>query len=237
MGPVALALAFVAGVLTALSPCVLPLLPLVVGSAARNRYGPVALAAGFVTTFTIIGVLVTSLGTAFGLSDTIVRSASAALMIAAGVLMLSRRLQEAVAHWMSPLASASARLSTRSGDGVGAQFFIGALLGGVWSPCVGPTLGAALGLAAQGNTVMRAAATMGAFGLGAATLLLAAGYASRVMIGQRLRLLQAGASARLAFGIVLVLVGGAVASGFDKMIESAVLAQLPQWWIDLLASA
>lgn len=68
-------------------------------------------------------------------------------------------------------------------------------------------------------------------------MLLAAGYASRVMIGQRLRLLQAGASARLAFGIVLVLVGGAVASGFDKMIESAVLAQLPQWWIDLLASA
>ena len=237
MGPVALALAFVAGVLTALSPCVLPLLPLVVGSAARNRYGPVALAAGFVTTFTIIGVLVASLGTAFGLSDTIVRSASAALMVAAGVLMLSRRLQEAVAHWMSPLASASARLSARSDDGVGAQFFIGALLGGVWSPCVGPTLGAALGLAAQGNTVIRAAATMGAFGLGAATLLLAAGYASRVMIGQRLRLLQAGASARWAFGIVLVLVGGAVASGFDKAIESAVLAQLPQWWIDLLASA
>ena len=235
MGPVALALAFVAGVLTALSPCVLPLLPLVVGSAARNRYGPVALAAGFVTTFTIIGVLLASLGTALGLSDTIVRSASAALMVAAGVLMLSQRLQEAVAHWMSPLASASARLSARSDDGVGAQFFIGALLGGVWSPCVGPTLGAALGLAAQGNTVIRAAATMGAFGLGAATLLLAAGYASRVMIGQRLRLLQAGASARLAFGIVLVLVGGAVASGFDKAIESAVLAQLPQWWIDLLA--
>ena len=237
MGPVALALAFVAGVLTALSPCVLPLLPLVVGSAARNRYGPVALAAGFVTTFTIIGVLLASLGTALGLSDTIVRSASAALMVAAGVLMLSQRLQEAVAHWMSPLASASATLSARSDDGVGAQFFIGALLGGVWSPCVGPTLGAALGLAAQGNTVIRAAATMGAFGLGAATLLLAAGYASRVMIGQRLRLLQAGASARLAFGIVLVLVGGAVASGFDKAIESAVLAQLPQWWIDLLASA
>jgi cytochrome c-type biogenesis protein len=186
VGPVALALAFVAGVLTALSPCVLPLLPLVVGSAARNRYGPVALAAGFVTTFTIIGVLVASLGTALGLSDTIVRSASAALMVAAGVLMLSQRLQEAVAHWMSPLASASARLSARSDDGVGAQFFIGALLGGVWSPCVGPTLGAALGLAAQGNTVIRAAATMGAFGLGAATLLLAAGYASRVMIGQRL---------------------------------------------------
>jgi cytochrome c-type biogenesis protein len=151
--------------------------------------------------------------------------------------MLSQRLQEAVAHWMSPLASASARLSARSDDGVGAQFFIGALLGGVWSPCVGPTLGAALGLAAQGNTVIRAAAIMGAFGLGAATLLLTAGYASRAVIGQRLRLIQAGAAGRILFGVVLVLIGGAVASGVDKIIESAVLAQLPQWWIDLLASA
>jgi cytochrome c biogenesis protein CcdA len=237
VGPVALALAFVAGVLTALSPCVLPLLPLVVGSAARNRYGPVALAAGFVTTFTIIGVLMASVGTALGLSDAIVRSLSAALMVAAGVLMLSKRLQDAVAHWMSPLASASARLSAGSDDGAAAQFFVGALLGGVWSPCVGPTLGAALGLATQGNSILRAAATMGAFGLGAATLLLAAGYASRAVIGQRLRLLQTGAVARLAFGIVLVMVGGAVASGLDKVIESAVLAQLPQWWIDVLASA
>jgi cytochrome c biogenesis protein CcdA len=213
------------------------LLPLVVGSAARNRYGPAALAAGFVTTFTIIGVLVASFGAAVGLSDTIVRSASAVLMIAAGVLMLSGRLQEAVARWMSPLASASARLSARSDEGVGAQFIIGALLGGVWSPCVGPTLGAALGLAAQGNTVARAAAIMGAFGLGAATLLLTAGYASRAVIGQRLRLLQAGATGRVVFGVVLVLVGASVASGVDKIIESAVLAQLPQWWIDLLASA
>ena len=236
MGPVALALAFVAGVLTALSPCVLPLLPLVVG-AARSRYGPVALAAGFVTTFTVIGVLLASLGTAFGLSDTIVRSISATLMIAAGILMISERLQSVVAHWMSPMASASAKLSARSDGTVGSQFFIGALLGGVWSPCVGPTLGAALGLAAQGNTVVRAAAIMGSFGLGAATLLLAAGYASHALVGQRLRLLQTGASGRLVFGMVLMMVGGAVASGFDKVIESAVLAQLPQWWIELLASA
>lgn len=56
------------------------------------------------------------------------------------------------------------------------------------------------------------------------------------MLGQRLRLLQAGAAGRLVFGILLVM-GAAVVSGFDKSIESAVLARLPQWWIDLLASA
>ena len=237
MGLVALTLAFVAGLLTALSPCVLPLLPVVMGSAARNRYGPTALAAGFVTTFTVIGVLLATLGTALGLSDTIVRSTSAALLIAAGVLMISHRLQDLAGRWLSPLASASAKLSARADQGVGAQFFVGALLGGVWSPCVGPTLGAALGLVTQSETLIHAAAIMAAFGLGSATLLLAAGYASRAVIGQRLRLLQAGERGRLVFGVVLLVVGASVASGIDKIIEALVLAQLPQWWIDVLAGA
>lgn len=237
MGLVALALAFVAGLLTALSPCVLPLLPLVMGSAARNRYGPTALAAGFVTTFTVIGVLLASVGTALGLSDTIVRSISAALLVAAGGLMISHRLQDATGRWLSPLASASAKLSARADQGLGAQFFIGALLGGVWSPCVGPTLGAALGLATRSETLAHAATIMAAFGLGSATFLLAAGYASRAVMGQRLRLLQAGESGRLVFGIVLLLVGASVPSGVDKLIESAVLARLPQWWVELLAGA
>lgn len=237
MGLVALALAFVAGLLTALSPCVLPLLPLVMGSAARSRYGPTALAAGFVTAFTMIGVLLASLGAAAGLSDTIVRSTSAAMLAAAGVLMISHRLQDLAGRWLSPLASASARLSPRSDRGIGSQFLVGALLGGIWSPCVGPTLGAAIGLAARSDTVARAAAVMAAFGLGSATLLLAAGYASRAVIGQRLRLLQAGERGRRVFGIVLLLVGASVVSGTDKVVESLVLARLPQWWIDLLAGA
>ena len=237
MGLVALALAFVAGFLTALSPCVLPLLPLVVGSAARNRYGPTALAAGFVMAFTAIGVLLAATGTALGLSDTTVRSISAALLVGAGVLMISHRLQDATGRWLSPLASASAKLSARADQGVAAQFFVGALLGGVWSPCVGPTLGAALGLATRSDTLAQAIAVMAAFGMGSATLLLAAGYASRAVIGQRLRLLQAGERGRLVFGIVLLLVGASVASGADKVIESLVVARLPQWWIDLLAGA
>lgn len=237
MGPAALTLAFAAGLLTALSPCVLPLLPLVMGSAARSRYGPAALAAGFVTAFTVIGVVLASVGTALGLSDTMVRNLSAALLVAAGAGMMSHRLQEAAGRWLSPLASASARLSSRADQGAGAPFLIGALLGGVWSPCVGPTLGAALGLAAHGETLAHAAAVMAAFGMGAATLLLAAGYASHALIGQRLRLLQAGAAGRLVFGAVLLMVGVSVASGVDKVVESVVLAQLPQWWIDLLAGA
>jgi cytochrome c biogenesis protein CcdA len=151
--------------------------------------------------------------------------------------MISHRLQDATGRWLSPLASASAKLSARADQGVGAQFVVGALLGGVWSPCVGPTLGAALGLATRSETTAHAAAIMAAFGLGSATLLVAAGHASRAVMGQRLRLLQAGQKGRLVFGVMVILVGVSVASGADKVVEALLLARLPQWWIDVLAGA
>jgi cytochrome c-type biogenesis protein len=154
-------------------------LPLVMGSAAHTRLGPAALAAGFVATFTLIGVVLASLGTTLGLSDSIMRRGSAALLIVAGVLLISQLLQEMLSRWLSPLATASARLVTRAGQGLGAQFAVGALLRGVWSPCVGPTLGAAIGLATRSETLAHGkTAIMAAFGLGSATLLLAAGYTS-----------------------------------------------------------
>jgi cytochrome c biogenesis protein CcdA len=238
MQPLALALAFAAGLLTALSPCVLPLLPLVMGGAGGGRYGPAAIAAGFVAAFTAIGVAMATIGAALGVSDAVVRGGSAALLLAAGgAMLIGRWLPDVAGRWLSPVASLSDRLAPRGDRGLAAQFVVGALLGGIWSPCVGPTLGAALALAARGETLVRAAAIMAAFGLGSATVLLAAGYASRVVGGRRLRLLQAGAAGRLVFGALLVAIGLSVATGLDKTLEAAMVARLPQWWIDLLAAA
>jgi cytochrome c-type biogenesis protein len=183
----------------------------------------------------VVGVVLASVGMALGLTDVIVRRVSAVLLVAAGVLLLNHRLQVATSQWLSPLASASARLSARADHGLGGQFAIGALLGGVWSPCVGPTLGAALGLAARGETVAQATAIVAAFGLGSATLLLATGYTSGLVMGHRLRLIRAGATGRAVFGMLLIVVGIFVGSGLDKTVESVVLARLPQWWIDFLA--
>jgi len=238
MQPLALGLAFAAGLLTALSPCVLPLLPLVMGGAGGGRYGPAAIAAGFVSAFTAIGVAMAAIGAAVGANDAIVRGVSASLLLAAGASMtFGRWLPDVAGPWLAPLATLSDRLAPRGDHGLGGQFVVGALLGGIWSPCVGPTLGAALALAARGETLLRAAAIMAAFGLGSATLLLAAGYASQAVGGRRLRLLHAGATGRLVFGVLLVAVGIAVGTGADKVLESAVLARLPQWWVDLLAAA
>jgi cytochrome c biogenesis protein CcdA len=239
----ALGLSFVAGLLTALSPCVLPALPIVIGSAAaERRHGPLALAAGLITAFTIVGVVLASASATLGLTDAHVRRASAVMLVAAGVVLLSPRLQNALSRRLTPLASAAATSSTKAGSGLGGQFFVGAMLGGVWSPCVGPTLGAAVSLAAGAWTdggglasLARATAMMFAFGVGSAAPLVATAYGSRRVLAHRGALLSASATGKRLFAVALVTMGIAVFAGLDKVVEAAFLDHLPGWWVSLIA--
>lgn len=234
---IAVGLSFVAGLLTALSPCVLPALPIVVGSAAADRrHGPLALAAGLIVAFTVVGVALASAGSVAGLTEEGLRRVAAIVLAGAGLTLLSERLQDAISRWTSPIASAAARISGRAGHGSSGQFVVGAMLGGVWSPCVGPTLGAAIGLAASGHSVTRSATMMLAFGIGSAVPLLAVAYGARRVLANRQVLLRASASGKALFGVTLVAMGILVFSGMDRALETAALNHLPQWWIDLLAS-
>ena len=106
----ALALAFVAGVLSILSPCVLPILPIVLGAAAsEHRWGPVVLAMGLAVSFVAIGLFVATVGYSIGLDTELFRNVAAALMIAVGVILLVPRFQERLALAGVPLATWSDR--------------------------------------------------------------------------------------------------------------------------------
>lgn len=157
----ALALAFAAGVLSILSPCVLPILPIVLGAAAsEHRWGPAALATGLAVSFVAIGLFVATVGYSIGLDSELFRNVAAALMIAVGVILLVPRFQERLALAGAPLATWSDRhFGAARQAGLGGQILVGLLLGAVWSPCVGPTLGAASLLAAQGRDLGEVAAT------------------------------------------------------------------------------
>src|SRR5262249_45580236 len=110
----------------------------------------------------------------------------------------------------------------------------GLVLGAVWSPCVGPTLGAASLLAAQGQELARVAATMLLFGLGAGAPLLLVGALSReALMRAHEHLLTAGRAAKAALGVSLILIGEAVATGLDKRIETGLVEVSPQWLTDL----
>lgn len=230
--PVTLGLAFLAGLLSVLSPCVLPLLPLVLGGAAsEHRLGPAALAGGLALSFTGIGLFVATIGFALGLDTDLFRTAAALGLVAVGLVLLVPAAQERLAAAAGPLADlAERRLGGRSTAGLSGQFGLGLLLGAVWAPCIGPTLGAASLLAAQGRDLGNVAATMAAFGLGAALPLLLLGTLARgLLLRGRGRLMRLGRDLKAGLGLLLVAAGLLVVGGLDKRLETALVAASPDW--------
>ncbi len=227
-----LGLAFLAGLLSILSPCVLPLLPLVLGAAAsEHKFGPPLLASGVALSFVAIGLFVATIGFGLGLDGDVFRNGAAALMILFGVLLAAPVLQLRVAAAGGPLSDwVERRFGGFSTNGASGQFAVGLLLGAVWSPCVGPTLGAASVLAAQGEDLGQVALTMAAFGLGAAVPLLALGLMSRqAMTRWRDRLLSTGKGAKAVLGGMLVAIGLLIMFHLDKKLEAVLVAASPEW--------
>ena len=231
--------AYVAGLLTLINPCVLPLLPIVIAAAFQNsRLGPLALAAGLTASFAVLGVSVTAFGHLVSVGADSVSRASAVVMMGFGVVLLVPRAQTVLATLAAPLASrANARLDAREGDGIAGQFAVGVLLGAVWSPCVGPTLGGAIGLAASGESLGQAAVTMLAFGVGVSTVLMALAYGSRQAVSARREKLATWMPwAKPVMGAVLLVVGVAILFHVDRMIEGWLLDRMPVWLQDLSVS-
>jgi cytochrome c biogenesis protein CcdA len=226
------ALAFLAGLLSTLSPCVLPLLPIVLSTAAsQHRFGPVALAAGLALSFVTIGMFIATIGFSIGLDGGVFRLSAAITLMLIGLVLLVPRLQAQVALAVGPIGNwADERFGGMSGPGLSGQFAVGLLLGAVWSPCVGPTLGAASVLAAQGEDLGRVALTMTAFGVGAALPLLALGLLSReAMLRWRGRMMAAGQGSKIALGAILIAVGLLIATGYDKRVEAVLVESSPDW--------
>lgn len=229
------ALAFAAGGLTILSPCVLPLVPVVLGTAAqRHRWGPVALAAGLVAAFTLVGFAVAAFGAALGIDNLVVRQAGAAVLCLVGLVLLLPRLQDWLTLRATPLARwATERQAGLDRHGLWGQAGVGALLGVVWSPCVGPTLGAATALAAEGKDLAEVALVMAAFGLGIAAVLLALAFATRGLINRwRGGLMAAGGRGKALLGVLLLAIGVAILTGFDRRLEAVILDWQPDWLIE-----
>ena len=180
----ALALAFAAGLLSILSPCVLPLVPIVLGAAvSAHPLGAVALAAGLAMSFTGLGLLLALAGFGLGIDAGSFRLAAAAIMIVLGAILTVRLWQARLAAAGGPVSSwADRRFGGVCRSGLTGQFAIGLLLGAVWSPCVGPTLGAASLLASQGRDLPQVALTMAVFGIGAALPLILLGLLSRATL-------------------------------------------------------
>lgn len=221
-----------AGVLSTLSPCVLPIVPILLGSAASvHPRAPLALAGGLALSYGVVGTSLAWAGGSLGLDGSLVRGAGAFALGLLGLVLMSSALQLRFAAAVSGIGDAgNAVLSRLQPDGLRGQFLVGLVLGVVWSPCVGPTLGAAIVLAGQGTHLAEVALLMGLFGAGAALPVLALAYASRsAFVKARAGLMQAGRIGKLALGSAMMLVAVVMLAGLDKPLEAWLVDRTPPW--------
>lgn len=232
-------LAYGAGLLTLINPCVLPILPIVLASALQaSRWGPLALAAGMGLAFVTLGFGVIAAGHLVGLTEETVARAGAVMMIAFGAVLL---IPQASARFATATAGVAARADTGMNavprDGWQGQFLGGLLLGAVWSPCVGPTLGGAISLASQGEDLLRAFGIMVGFALGIGTVIVALGHGARGLMQRHMGALRRFAqSSRPILGGVFMFVGVAILMRWHQVAEIWVLDRLPVWIQDLSVS-
>ena len=232
-------LAYAAGLLTLINPCVLPVLPIVLATALQSgRHGPALVALGMSASFVVLGFGVAVLGQSLGITDTAISNAGAVLMIGFGLILLVPRFSESFATATAGVsARADAGIEGLDRTGAGGQILGGVLLGAVWTPCIGPTLGGAISLASQGESLARAFLIMVFFAGGVSTIILALGYGARAAILRRQSAMRALAHrARPILGGVFVFTGVAILMKWHHYAEIWALDNLPPWLIDLSVS-
>jgi cytochrome c biogenesis protein CcdA len=220
-----LAVAFIAGIATFLSPCVLPVLPVVaVGAVGGGRARAFALAGGLIGSFTIFTLLASRLLDALGLPQDLLRNIAIATLAVLGVLFLVPALGDLAGRPFRRLAVAGGAL-TRPREGIAGGVALGVGLGLVWTPCAGPILGAVTALAAEQRLSLDAVLVTFVYAVGAGLpLLVIAIVGQRALVG----ILAArghGPAVRRASGVVML----AAAALFTTSIPTQLATAAPNY--------
>ncbi len=221
--------ALVAGAATAVSPCVLPVLPaLLSASAAGGRRRPLGIVLGLAATFTITVVALASLVKGVGVAGSGVRVLAEIVLIGFGLSLL---VPGVAARLEAPLARLS-RLGPRTrGDGFWSGMGVGGALGFAYTPCAGPILAAVISVSATQGTSARIVVIALAYAAGSALVLLVLGLGGR-RVAERIRRAGRGLGLQRAMGAVMVLTAVAMATQLDVRFQNAIAQHLPAALVD-----
>jgi len=228
---------FIAGVLSTLSPCVLPILPIIISSALQHsRQGLIALIIGISLSFAITGSLISYAAMAWEFDIGIIKTVSASLLLTFGLIILIDPLNVKFTQIASRVMSGgNNKVATYEATGTSGQFILGLLLGFVWTPCVGPTLGAAISLAIQGDSLPIVFGIMLVFGAGAGVPLLILGSLSGKIINRE-KLNNNVNVMKKILGVFLILIALTILLGYDRHLETLLVELMPDWLTDLTTS-
>lgn len=213
-------LAFAAGLLTVAAPCVLPLLPVVLGATAAGGPGarPVFIAGGFALSFTLLALAFGSVQQLLGLEQQTLRDLGAGLLIVFGLCMVWPGAFQRLSMAAGGLLNRVGRVGDRAGPGWTGGLLVGVSLGAIWTPCAGPVLATILTLVAAQSNWGASAGLLGLYALGAALPMLVIAYGGQWALA-RVRAL-AGHTRRLqqAMGVVVAAVGLLTLLQYDTQV-------------------
>lgn len=224
-------LAIAAGFLTILAPCILPVLPFLLGtSGGRSRLRPVAIIAGFVLSFSVLGAAFATAGSFLGVSNAALRTVAVVLLLLFGLaLLFEGAYEKAMARLQPVLARWSARLSGKAAVRTDALsgLLVGVSLGLVWTPCAGPILGSILTLASRTADYVTTLLLMFAYALGAGLPMLAIAYGGNALQRRLLTIGKWQGVLNKVFGLLVVAMAVLILTGYDLALQAWLIRFYP----------
>ena len=229
--------AFLSGLVTTLTPCVLPILPVVLATSVLGGVRrPLGVVVGLVFSFTFFTLFLTSLISFLGLPDDLMRNVAVFVLFVFGLVMVVPALSEGFGKLSSPLAQSPVLAKVSAGkSGFWGGLLIGCVLGLLWTPCAGPILASVIVLAATRTVTFEVILITFAYACGTAVVLLFVMYGGRGVVGRIRRIV--GESFRLSqeFGVLMIGMALVVFMQWDRAFQAYIVKALPSWALTPLA--
>jgi len=219
--------AFISGVVTILSPCILPVLPIVLSGSVGGKRRPFGVVVGFIASFSIFTLALSALIQAFNINPNTLRIVAVIIILGFGLILVIPKLQQKFELLASRFLSRKKQKT--SGTGFSGGLLLGTSLGLVWTPCVGPIMASVISLAITQNVDSASVFIILAYSLGTAIPMLGIMFGGRKLITKFPSLSNNSGKIQRIFGIFMIIVGLSIATGLDRQFQTAVLQAFPNW--------
>lgn len=221
--------AFLGGLVTILSPCILPILPIVLsGSLTSGKKRPFGVITGFILSFTVFTLSLSTIIKLTGVSADSLRNFSVFVVGFFGLTLIIPKLQLLMEQFFSKLTKLTPKNNTNN-EGFTSGLLIGISLGLVWAPCVGPILASIITLAATSSVTTSSFFVTLAYSIGTAIPMLAITYGGRQLLLKVPQLINNTGKIQKAFGIIMILTAISIYLNIDRKFQSFIINKFPQY--------
>jgi cytochrome c biogenesis protein CcdA/thiol-disulfide isomerase/thioredoxin len=218
--------AFLSGIVTILSPCILPVLPIILSGTVGGKRKPVGVVTGFIVSFSLFTLALSALVQALSISVDTLRIVAIVIIISFGITLLIPKLQLALESILSKVARTK---GSSKRDGFFGGVLTGLSLGLVWTPCVGPIMASVISLAVSQQVDGGSVIIVAAYSLGTALPMFAIMAGGRKLLNHFPKLTGKTKEIQRFFGIIMIIAGLMIGFGIDRSFQTLILKVFPNY--------